>query len=89
MKKILEQLYYGNLYPNENILPSIDGYAEANQLATLAYEELESKLCPEMKALLENFISENMHLCSLDETQAFIEGFKLASKLFAEIYLQG
>lgn len=87
MKKILEQLYYGNLYPSENIHPSIDGYAEANQLATQAYEE--SKLCPEMKALLEDFISENMHLCSLDETQAFIEGFKLASKLFAEIYLQG
>ncbi|WP_027399410.1 DUF6809 family protein [Anaerovorax odorimutans] len=86
---MLQQLYYGNLYPSENIHPSIDGYAEANQLATQAYEELESKLYPKMKALLEHFISENMHLCYLDETQAFIGGFKVASKLFAEIYLQG
>ncbi len=89
MRKILEQLYYGELYPSENTHPSIKGYAEANHLATKAYEELESKLCQEMKALLEEFISQNMHLCSLDETQAFMEGFKLASKLFAEIYLQG
>lgn len=89
MRKILEQLFYGNLSPSENIHPSIDGYTEVNQLATQAYEELESKLCPEMKSLLEDFISKNMHLCSLDETQAFMEEFKLASKLFVEIYLQG
>lgn len=87
MKTILEQLYCGMVDEDMLSLPSLEGHEQARWEALAAYEKLTEHLCDDLKELFEDFITKDISSGAFSETRAFMQGFVMASKLFAEIYL--
>lgn len=88
MKTILEQLYCGGIDEDVSSLPELEGQEQARKEALAAYEKLREGLCDELKKLLEDFITKDISSGAFSETRAFMQGFVMASKLFAEVYLR-
>lgn len=87
MKTILEQLYDSGWCEEMVSVPKLAGHEQARKEALAAYENLNERLCDELKESFEDFITKNISTTAFSETQAFMQGFVMASKLFAEIYL--
>ncbi|MEG0272742.1 MAG: hypothetical protein RR514_03580 [Christensenella sp.] len=85
MQRTLEQLYNGEIYPNEQLKVHAKGYQEARKTAFEAYEALENKLCQTMREELDAFLAKDSEASALEETQVFINGFQLGAKLMLEI----
>lgn len=88
MQELLEQLYNGEIYPNEQNKVRVNGYKEAKATAFEAHEAFEEKLCQPMKEELDDFMVKHLEVSCLKDTQAFIDGFKLGAKLMLEIVLE-
>lgn len=88
MQQLLEQLYNGEIYPNEQHKIRVNGYKEAKNVAFEAHEAFEEKLCQPMKEELDDFIGKQMEVSCLEDTQAFIDGFRLGAKLILEIVME-
>lgn len=85
MQKIIEMLYDGEIFPNEQLKVRIAGYKEAKEIAFEAHEIFESKLCQAMKDELDEFLSKQFDVTGIEQTQIFIDGFKLGARLMSEI----
>lgn len=85
MQKIIEMLYDGEIFPNEQLKVRIAGYKEARDIAFEAHEVFEDKLCQAMKDELDEFLSKESEVTSIVQTQIFIDGFKLGARLMSEI----
>lgn len=85
MQKIIEQLYGGESFLNEHQNVKIAGYKEAKNIAFEAHEVFESKLSQAMKVELDEFLSKQADVDSFEQTQTFIDGFKLGARLMSEI----
>lgn len=85
MQKIIEKLYNGEIYPAEQLNVRVYGYEEARKNAGQAHDEFESQLCQPMKEELDEMMMKHMHESSLEDTQAFVDGFKLGARMMAEI----
>lgn len=85
MQKILEQLYDGEIYPNEQPNIRVKGYKEIKDAAFQAYEAFEDKLCKPMKDELDEFMGKHMEMSCIEDKQSFIDGFKLGARLMIEI----
>lgn len=86
VQKIIEQLYKGELYPSEQLDIKSKEYKEARKAAYQAHEEFEGKLCQEMKDELDEFLAKHMESSCYEDTQTFVNGFKLGARLMAEIF---
>lgn len=86
MQKTIEKLYNGEIYPAEQLRVRVDGYEEARKNAGQAHDEFESKLCQPMKDELDEFLAKHMGASCFEDTQAFVDGFKLGARLMTEIF---
>ncbi len=77
--KILEELWYGNICPNERKVEADSEYGVA--LRKLVEEQ--SKLSPEVQQTIQKYVDAQMEAAILAERDSFITGFRLAVRLMA------
>ena len=88
MSSIIEELFYGNLEPQElttEITPKLK-----NKLSELVKkeEELTSKLSEEEKELFLNYVSEYNELSSISIYDGFISGFRLGARFTYDTFVK-
>lgn len=81
---ILEDLYYGNLFPNEKCAKLDDETKELLVLLNRNEEKLIATLSDEQKETFEKYKDYNWEISEICERQSFITGFKLGAKIVIE-----
>lgn len=81
----LENLYYGNIQPNERLARNMDRLRHLEKLSSRNEEELLSTLTDKQKETFEKYKDCNNELLGVTEVNAFVEGFTLAMKIMVEV----
>lgn len=81
---ILEDLYYGNLFPNEKYAKLDDETKELLGLLNRNEEKLLATLSDEQKEIFEKYKDCNREISEIGERQSFITAFKLGAKIVIE-----
>ncbi|MCQ2485425.1 MAG: hypothetical protein MJ168_08860 [Clostridia bacterium] len=80
----LENFYYGNISPHENIVKQTGLFAKALNKLSKNEDNLTATLSDEQKSLFDKFNETNSKLCDISEKEAFIRGFKLGLRFMFE-----
>ena len=80
---ILQELWYGNIRPNEDKVITDEAKALVELIAR-HHETLSSSLKNENLVVFEKYVDRFTKYASLIEAQAFEKGFKLAVKLLTD-----
>ena len=83
---IFENLYYGNIHPNEHSFLNGSDNSELIENAVRLEKELRAALTERQEALLERFEKADAEISDRHELQAFTNGFRLAARLMSEEY---
>ena len=90
MKSMIEEIWYGNVFPAEKPMPPGSPLFRATNKVVEAEQALEDELPEEKRELLISLENAQFELSNMLETNAFIDGFRLGAKLvmdiFSEIY---
>lgn len=81
---ILEELYYGNVFPNEKCAKLDEQTKELLSLQNRNEENLISTLTDEQKETYEKFKDCSREFHEISERKLFILGFKLGAKIVIE-----
>lgn len=84
--KTIENLYYGNIYPCENMTRDNEKYKNLLRLYSKNQEKLLSTLTEEQKERYEKIHDCADELCNELEKQSFINGFRLGVQLVTEAF---
>ena len=89
MSNVIEELYYGNLEPQElttEISPKLK-----KKLSVLAKkeEELTAMLPEKEKELFANYVSAYNEFSSLSNSNSFITGFRLGARFAYDTFVKG
>ncbi|HMM20671.1 MAG TPA: hypothetical protein PKA10_08010 [Selenomonadales bacterium] len=85
MRPILEELYSGNIYPFEQILPQDPEYRPLNRKISDARQIWKEKLSEDDYRQLEELLNWQCQSVSMEATAAFIYGFKLGAMILMEV----
>ncbi|MBE6715530.1 MAG: hypothetical protein E7573_01265 [Ruminococcaceae bacterium] len=88
MSNIIEDLYYGNIEPqevNSELTPKLK-----KKLSNLAEkeEELTTRLTSEDKELFQNYVSAYIEFSTTSNADSFILGFRLGSKFTYDTFVK-
>ena len=88
MSNIIEELYYGNLEPQElttEITPKLK-----KKLSSLVKkeEELTAMLPEKEKVLFANYVSAHNEFSSLSNSDSFISGFRLGARFTYDTFVE-
>lgn len=81
---ILEELWYGNIYPNEQSIRKDSEYARALHKVVEEKENLLPPLAPELQAAIEKLVDAHMEAAVIAERDAFVMGFRLATQIIVD-----
>ena len=81
----LEDLYYGNLFPQEKCAKLDDEVKELLKLLNRNEEKLTATLTEVQKETFEKLKDCEAELHGMNEREAFISGFKLAARIMTEV----
>lgn len=84
MRGILEELWYGNVSPNDDRKMSHEARSQTKKLAD-AHANLSSELSQEQKNLLKEFEDAYSELNCTNEREIFVYAFRLGAKIALEI----
>ena len=89
MSNIIEELYYGNLEPQElttEITPKLK-----KKLSVLAKkeEELSAMLPEKEKELFANYVNTHNEFSSISNSDSFISGFRLGARFAYDMFIKG
>ena len=89
MSNVIEELYYGNLEPQEmttEISPKLK-----KKLSSLAKkeEELTAMLPEKEKELLANYVNAFNEFSSISNSDSFISGFRLGARFACDTFIKG
>ena len=89
MLNVIEELYYGNLEPQEmttEISPKLK-----KKLSSLAKkeEELTAMLPEKEKELFTNYVSAHNEFSSISNSDSFISGFRLGARFAYDTFVNG
>lgn len=84
MGNIIEELYYGNLRPEENIVPQDSEYRSINKEITAYIEKFQSKLSEDDFKQLEVLFDMMDQVHSIHSKEAFASGFKIGTLIMIE-----
>ena len=82
---ILENLYYGNLFPHEKCAKLDDEMKELNGLLNRNEEKLPATLSDEQKETFEKYKDCNREISEICERNAFLNGFRLGARIIIEV----
>ena len=81
----LEDLYYGNIIPGEHSFKRGSAYSEVLGYIVRHQDDLLATFTEQQKEIFEKLKDCESELHSMNELQAFTEGFKLAARLLIEV----
>ena len=81
----LEDLYYGNISPNERDIKRDSRMDKAVKLLCKNEDSLAATLTEQQKETFEKFKDCQSELCDLTARQAFSDGFILATRIMVEV----
>lgn len=85
-KTLLEQLYDGEFYPSENIIPGNPGYAAMSQKAGDEIEYILSRLNDEEKVRFDKLIDLMGEMEHMGEVTSFAYGLRTGILLIFELF---
>lgn len=85
MKSILEELYNGNICPDETLVPKDPQYRLINRKIAEAIENWRTKLSEQDFKELEELLYLRSQADSMQATTAFLHGFKLGASILIEV----
>lgn len=86
MKSVIEELYYGNLHPEERIVPTDPEYRPLNRRISKLMEEARERLSEEDFAILEQILDLTNDSNSMVTSASFIEGFRMGALVMVEVF---
>ncbi len=81
---ILEELWYGNIYPNEQSIRRDSEYAQALHKVVDEKDSLLPSLTSELQKGIEKLLDVQMEAAVIAERDAFITGFRLATQIMVD-----
>ena len=81
----LEDLYYGNLFPQEKCSKHDDEVKEILKLINRNEEKLTATLSEEQKDTFEKYKDCNREISEISERESFIKGFQLGARIIIEV----
>ncbi len=84
MRRILENFYYGNITPNEQLMAPDSELKRAADRVARYESQLTEQLEESEKAILEKLIRSQHEIDSITALENFIWGFRLGVRLMAE-----
>ena len=82
---ILEDLYYGNLFPHEKCAKLDDEMKDLLGLLNRNEEKLIATLSNEQKEIFGKYKDCNQEISEICERNAFLNGFRLGAKIIIEV----
>ena len=82
---ILEDLYYGNLFPHEKVSKLDDEMKELLGLLNKNEEKLTATLSDEQKETFEKYKDCNREISEICERNALLNGFRLGARIIIEV----
>ena len=82
---ILEDLYYGNLFPNEKCAKLDDETKELLVLLNRNEEKLIATLSDEQKETFEKYKDCNREISEISEREIFLNGFRLGARIIIDV----
>lgn len=89
MSSLLEQLYFGEIRPEEKIIPKNPEYKLLNSEISNFKEKLITSLTEDEVELLEKIYDLLGRSSSIYSTEVFIYGFKMGVQIVTEAYADG
>ena len=83
---ILEDLWYGNLSPNERTIQKNSEYARLSKESLQCEEQFIKDLSAEGRQAYEDHTTKQMTLSSIAECDSFVSGFRLGARMMLEIF---
>ena len=83
--KMLVDLYYGRVIPHEHGIKSRSEYEELLGCVIRHEDDLVSTLTEQQKETFEKYRGCKSDIDGMNELEAFINGFKLATKIMMEV----
>lgn len=87
--QILEDLYVGDIRPNERSFKRNSQYAEAMDELVRVGDELAAKLNEEEKELFEDFMDAQREVTVLTDCETFCFAFRLGAKIMMDVLTDG
>ena len=84
MESVLEELWYGNIYPSENCYKLTSETKKLNREVGEYHEALNRLLTEEQNEELEKFTNTLSELTDVNVRKAFVYGFRLGLKIAIE-----
>ena len=84
MKSIIEELWNGEINPQDTLVDNNPHYKKLQQLQSR--NELFESLSEDQKEKLEKYCDTTLEMNSVSEREAFTAGFKIAMRLAAEAF---
>lgn len=81
----LEDLYYGNIVPHEHSFKCGNAYSELLGYIVRYQDNLTATLTEHQKEIFEKLKDCESELHGMNELEAFISGFKLATRIMIEV----
>ena len=85
MKSILEELFYGQIFPFERIVPQDPGYRPLNQKISDIKKTLQERIAAEDYQALEGLLNLGCDSSVMEAYASFEYGFKLGALIMLEV----
>ncbi|MBR2312086.1 MAG: hypothetical protein IKA46_02205 [Clostridia bacterium] len=85
MRKILEELWYGNICPSDEYYKATKKVKELMSYVADHHDNLHKTLTDKQKELLEKFDSCHAELTDINEREIFVYAFQLGARIAIEI----
>ena len=82
---ILEDLYYGNLFPHEKCAKFDDEVKELLKLLKRNEEKLEATLTEAQKETFEKYKDCNREISEISEREIFLNDFRLGARIIIDV----
>ncbi|MEK5477669.1 DUF6809 family protein [Paenibacillus sp. FSL R5-0407] len=86
MKSILEELYRGNLNPQERMVLTVPEYRLLNRKISDLMEELKQRFSEDDFKVLEKILDLNGESNSMLTSEAFVQGFRMGVLVMIEVF---
>lgn len=85
MKSFLEELWYGNISPGEDVYPKTDESKNLRRHIANHYDKLGKELTAEQNIIFEKYDECYAELSGIKEREIFIYAFRLGAKMAFEV----
>lgn len=87
MESVLAKLFNGEICPFEQLAPAYEVYKQSMKSLWETQEEFSSGLTEVQNRMFEEIMDKFMETSPMEETQSFINGFKLGAQIIFEVFV--